>query len=49
MRFEPNGATANPEVPFAKSIPDYLARWLALRFLSEDEREMYGINVVALP
>jgi ribonucleoside-diphosphate reductase alpha chain len=47
MRFEPNGATGNPAVPYAKSIPDYLARWLALRFLTEDEREMYGINVVA--
>jgi ribonucleoside-diphosphate reductase alpha chain len=45
MRFEPYGRTTNPDVPEAKSIPDYLARWLALRFLTEDERESYGIRV----
>jgi hypothetical protein len=32
---------------FAKSIPDYLARWLALRFLDEAERELHGIRVSA--
>jgi ribonucleoside-diphosphate reductase alpha chain len=47
MRFEPYGATTNPEVPHAKSIPDYVARWLALRFLTEEERELHGIRVVA--
>lgn len=45
MRFEPYGATSNPDIPNAKSIPDYLARWLALHFLSQEERETYGINV----
>jgi ribonucleoside-diphosphate reductase alpha chain len=46
MRFEPYGATSNPEIPQARSIPDYIARWLALRFLTEDERELHGIRVV---
>jgi ribonucleoside-diphosphate reductase alpha chain len=45
MRFEPYGATTNPEIPHAKSIPDYVARWLALRFLSEEERDLHGIKV----
>lgn len=43
MHFEPYGSTSNPEIPEAKSIPDYLARWLALRFLTEEEREDHGI------
>ena len=30
MRFEPEGYTGNPEIPFAKSMPDYIMRWLAL-------------------
>ena len=29
MRFEPSGFTGNPEIPMAKSIVDYLVRWLA--------------------
>ena len=29
MRFEPEGITNNPEIPFAKSMPDYIMRWLA--------------------
>jgi ribonucleoside-diphosphate reductase alpha chain len=45
MRFEPYGHTGNPEIPQAKSIPDYVARWLALRFLTEDERELHGIRL----
>lgn len=47
MHFDPCGATGNAEIPYAASIPDYLARWLALRFLAEDERELHGIRVVA--
>ena len=38
LRFEPAGATNNPKVRFAKSIPDYVARWLALEFLTEEDR-----------
>ncbi len=44
LRFEPAGATNNPKVRFAKSIPDYVARWLALEFLSEDERRAIGLE-----
>lgn len=32
MRFEPSGHTGNPAIPYAQSIPDYVARWLRLRF-----------------
>ena len=28
MRFEPEGITGNPEIPFAKSMPDYIMRWV---------------------
>ncbi len=37
MRFEPEGITQNPEIPFAKSMPDYIMRWLASRFIDDTE------------
>ena len=43
MRFEPEGITTNPEIPFAKSMPDYIMRWLASRFLDADTQEELGI------
>ena len=43
MRFEPEGITTNPEIPFAKSMPDYIMRWLASRFLDADVQEDLGI------
>jgi ribonucleoside-diphosphate reductase alpha chain len=43
MRFEPEGITTNPEIPFAKSMPDYIMRWLASRFLDPDVQEELGI------
>jgi ribonucleoside-diphosphate reductase alpha chain len=43
MRFEPEGMTSNPEIPFAKSMPDYIMRWLASRFLDTDLQEDLGI------
>jgi ribonucleoside-diphosphate reductase alpha chain len=43
MRFEPEGMTLNPEIPFAKSMPDYIMRWLASRFLDADAQEELGI------
>ncbi len=43
MRFEPEGITMNPEIPFAKSMPDYIMRWLASRFLDADVQEDLGI------
>ncbi|MDQ7005951.1 MAG: vitamin B12-dependent ribonucleotide reductase [Acidobacteriota bacterium] len=36
VRFEPSGFTNNPQIPIAKSIIDYLFRWLALKFLDTD-------------
>jgi ribonucleoside-diphosphate reductase alpha chain len=43
MRFEPEGITQNPEIPFAKSMPDYIMRWLASRFLDAETQEGLGI------
>ena len=37
MRFEPEGITGNPEIPFAKSLPDYIMRWLGSRFIDDTE------------
>ena len=37
MRFEPSGFTGNPNIPLAKSIVDYIFRWLGQKFLTEDE------------
>ena len=37
MRFDPEGITTNPEIPFAKSMPDYIMRWLASRFIDDPE------------
>jgi ribonucleoside-diphosphate reductase alpha chain len=44
MRFEPSGATNNARIRFAKSIPDYVARWLAVEFLTEEERRSIGLE-----
>jgi ribonucleoside-diphosphate reductase alpha chain len=43
MRFEPQGFTRNPEIPIAKSIVDYIFRWLGSRFLSEEKQAEIGI------
>jgi ribonucleoside-diphosphate reductase alpha chain len=43
MRFDPEGITGNQEIPFAKSLPDYIMRWLASRFLDADVQEDLGI------
>ncbi len=37
MRFEPSGFTGNSEIPIAKSIMDYIFRWLELRFIQEEQ------------
>ncbi len=48
MRFEPSGYTPNPQIRFAKSIPDYIFRWLGLKFLPahaqppSDEKSLNG-------
>jgi ribonucleoside-diphosphate reductase alpha chain len=45
MRFEPSGMTKNPQVRFAKSIVDYVFRWLAAKFLSADAQYRVGVNL----
>jgi len=42
-RFEPQGFTKNPEIPIAKSVMDYIFRWLASRFLPVEEQDRLGI------
>jgi ribonucleoside-diphosphate reductase alpha chain len=42
-RFEPSGFTKNPEIPIAKSITDYIFRWLASKFLSREDKEAAGV------
>jgi ribonucleoside-diphosphate reductase alpha chain len=42
-RFEPSGFTKNPEIPIAKSITDYIFRWLASKFLSREDKIAAGV------
>jgi ribonucleoside-diphosphate reductase alpha chain len=42
-RFEPAGYTTNREIPIAKSIVDYIFRWLGTKFLSPEDQDMLGI------
>src|SRR2546428_13952815 len=45
MRFEPSGFTKNKEIPIAKSIVDYIFRWMASHFLPvEDQDEAGGVR-----
>ena len=39
VRFEPSGWTGSKEIPYAKSIMDYIFRWLGMRFISPEYRE----------
>jgi ribonucleoside-diphosphate reductase alpha chain len=43
MRFEPSGFTKNPEIPIAKSLVDYIFRWMGSKFLNPEEKEAIGI------
>jgi ribonucleoside-diphosphate reductase alpha chain len=43
VRFEPSGFTSNPEIPIAKSIIDYIFRWLGSRFLPAEDRATLGL------
>ncbi|HYN09163.1 MAG TPA: vitamin B12-dependent ribonucleotide reductase [Vicinamibacterales bacterium] len=44
VRFEPSGMTKNPDIRFAKSIVDYIFRWLAVKFLSPEAQYRAGVN-----
>ena len=44
VRFEPSGMTRNPEIRFAKSIVDYIFRWMASKFMSPEAQFRAGVN-----
>jgi ribonucleoside-diphosphate reductase alpha chain len=43
MRFEPSGQTNDADIRVAKSIVDYIFRWMGKRFLTADQQEEIGI------
>src|SRR5947207_5783371 len=48
-RFEPSGFTSNPQVPYAKSVMDYIFRYLASKFLPSEEARALGVQVEEPP
>jgi len=44
VRFEPREFTGNAEIPLAKSIVDYVFRYLGSRFLPAGDREILGLQ-----
>ena len=44
MRFDPSGMTKNPQIPMAKSVVDYIFRWLGSRFLDPEQQDAIGIR-----
>jgi ribonucleoside-diphosphate reductase alpha chain len=44
VRFEPSGFTKNPEIPIAKSLIDYIFRFLGTRFLNPEQRTDVGLE-----
>jgi ribonucleoside-diphosphate reductase alpha chain len=48
-RFEPSGFTSNPQVPYAKSIMDYIFRYLASKFLPSQEAKDLGVQIEEPP
>jgi len=45
VRFEPSGITKHPEIRMAKSIVDYIFRWMALKFLPPEAQYRAGVNL----
>ena len=43
MRFEPSGFTKNQNIPIAKSVMDYIFRWLASKFLDSEAQQEVGV------
>src|SRR5437016_6338959 len=43
MRFEPSGQTNDPDIRVAKSIVDYIFRWMGKKFLTLDQQEEIGV------
>jgi ribonucleoside-diphosphate reductase alpha chain len=48
-RFEPSGWSGNPKIGYAKSLPDYLFRWLELRFLKGEQGLLFELPKLAQP
>ncbi len=48
-RFEPSGWTGNEEIGYAKSIMDYLFRWMQLRFLSGHQLSLFNLKPLGAP
>ena len=48
MRFEPSGLTNDPDIRVAKSIPDYIFRWMGKRFLDAETQAELGVMSQAL-
>ena len=48
VRFEPSGWTGNQDVPYAKSIMDYIFRWMAVKFIGDEVVENEAGEVAAL-
>jgi ribonucleoside-diphosphate reductase alpha chain len=44
VRFEPSGWTNNAQIPYAKSIIDYIFRWLAAKFLPPEQQAAVGVQ-----
>jgi ribonucleoside-diphosphate reductase alpha chain len=49
MRFEPSGFTKHPQIRIAKSIIDYMFRWMALKFMPADQLHDIGVLPEGLP
>ncbi len=47
LRFDPSGFTGNPKIPMAKSVIDYVFKWLASKFLSPKEQVDIGLHITA--
>jgi ribonucleoside-diphosphate reductase alpha chain len=44
VRFEPSGFTKNQQIPIAKSIIDYIFRWMAVKFLPQKDWQAIGVH-----
>ena len=49
VRFEPSGFTKNPEIPLAKSLIDYIFRFLGAKFMSPDQHAVVGLGLPERP
>ncbi len=49
VRFEPSGFTKNPAIPYAKSLTDYIFRFLGSRFLSTEQKQSAGLVETSEP